>query len=185
MDPYELAVVDGAIYSGEWARCVLFPISCVLFILVIIGTATAIHFEKYGIVLKKTDNIEKTLKLHKWVTNTMAAIPTIVFITFLFISAIISPRFIINEPWDMTLTRSTVATSIDTTERNGIDYFEVVNNADGYTQYLIQMNKTTVERADTDAITVETYSLHREWFKIYYQDTVRYQIYIPRDYVIE
>ena len=85
----------------------------------------------------------------------------------------------------MTLTRSTIATSIDTTERNGIDYFEVVNNADGYTQYLIQMNKTTVERADIDVIIVETYSLHREWFKIYYQDTVRYQIYIPRDYVIE
>lgn len=185
MDPYELAVVDGAIYSGEWARSVLFPIVSVLFILAIIGTATAIHFERHNIVLKKTDDIERTLKLHKWVTNTMAVIPDIIFVAFLFISAIVSPRFIINEPWNMTLTRSTTATSISTTERNGIDYFEVVNNADGYAQYLIQMNKTTVARADVDAITMETYSLHREWLKIYYQDTVQYRIYIPQDYIIE
>ena len=185
MDPYELAIVDGAIYSGEWARSVLFPIVSVLFILVIIGTATAIHFERCSIVLKKTDDIERTLRLHKWITNTMAMIPVVIFITFLFISAIVSPRFIINEPWTMTLTRSDTATLISTTERNGIDYFEVVNNADGYAQYSIQMNKTTVERADTDIITVETYSLHREWLKIYYQDTVQYRIYIPQDYIVE
>ena len=185
MDPYELAVVDGAIYSGEWARSVLFPIVSVLFILVIIGTTTAIHFERHDIVLKKTDDIERTLKLHKWIINTMAVIPDIIFIAFLFISAIVSPRFIINEPWNMTLTRSDIATSISTTERNGIDYFEVVNNADGHTQYLIQMSKTTVEQADTDTITVETHSLHREWLKIYYQDTVQYRIYIPQDYIIE
>ena len=70
MDPYELAVVDGAIYSGEWARSVLFPIVSVLFILVIIGTTTAIHFERHDIVLKKTDDIERTFKLHKWIINT-------------------------------------------------------------------------------------------------------------------
>lgn len=185
MNPYELAVVDGAIYSGEWARSVLFPIVSVLFILVIIGTATAIHFERHDIVLKKTDDIERTLKLHKWIINTMDVIPDIIFIAFLFISVIVSPRFIINEPWNMTLTRSDIATSISTTERNGIDYFEVVNNADGHTQYLIQMSKTTVEQADTDTITVETHSLHREWLKIYYQDTVQYRIYIPQDYIIE
>ena len=185
MNPYELGAGDGAIYSGEWARSVLFPIVSVLFILVIIGTATAIHFERHDIVLKKTDDIERTLKLHKWIINTMAVIPDIIFIAFLFISAIVSPRFIINEPWNMTLTRSDIATSISTTERNGIDYFEVVNNADGHTQYLIQMSKTTVEQADTDTITVETHSLHREWLKIYYQDTVQYRIYIPQDYIIE